>query len=159
MTRPVAPHRTRPTRSAGDPVSPLCSLPPAAFQRLFLPASRRARQLPSPGRSRASGRGAVLRRGGLWESCPGACALGPQGRATPATQRPRLPHRASAALTPGSPARPSASAGAQGGAVGFVYPSPPFQLFPRRDLKSPGTNWGAGSSAEWGALIAARPDW
>lgn len=84
--------------------------------------------------------------------CAGAAGARDSGNAEAAPTPSRL-SRPDA----GPPARPSASAGAQGGAVGFVYPSPPFQLFPRRDLKSPGTNWGAGSSGRMGSA-GLQPD-
>lgn len=47
------------------------------------------------------GRGRCSAAGAYGKGRPGACALGPQGRATPGTQRPRLPHRSAAARTPG----------------------------------------------------------
>ena len=99
----------------------------------------------------------MLRRGGIWERpswrmCAGAARAGDSGDAEAASTL-SLRGRPD----PGPPARPAASAGAQESAVGSAYSSPPVQLFPRRDLKSPGTNWGAGSSGRVGSA-GSQPD-
>lgn len=84
--------------------------------------------------------------------CAGAARAGDSG-GPEAAPTPSLRGRPD----PWPPARPAASAGAQESAVGSAYSSPPFQLFPRRDLESPGTNWGAGSRGRVGSA-GFQPD-
>lgn len=149
--RPVAPHRTRPNTLSRVTVSPLCSLPPAAFKGSSTgepPGEAAAVSCSSrAGRGRCSAAGAYGKPSGRMRA--GAAGARDSGTAEVAPS----PHRASAARRRPQPA-PRRLRGLRE-VRDRVYLSLPFQLFPRRDLKSPGTNWAPGPAAEWGALIAA----